>query len=243
MRLIKLLLLTSIIAITSGCTSSPEHKTINNENKEKLYIETNNTTKLIEYYKLSLQENDNADTRIKLAQSYLNIGDYDSSIFVLSQIKMEEMSTLGHQVLARTYLRKGDYKKAQQQAEILVGLDKNIAESYNILGICAVKEKEFVVAIDYFNQAKMHFYNDEVVRNNIALVYLLTGQLEKSYELINYNHQRNPNNEQTMANLVLLLIKLNKIEVAQDLLRKNGVSEKEIDTIIKNIENRDLSIQ
>ncbi|MEZ8102518.1 tetratricopeptide repeat protein [Vibrio bivalvicida] len=214
----KLMLLATLLL--SGCAtiqpSSPN--SVINANKEQMYIEANNQEKLIEFYKQALRERESVETRIKLARTYLDTEDHESAIFVISQLTEKSKGFDVYLILAKAHFHLGNIEQSVENVSTALSLNPKSGEAHNLAGVLAAVEGKLEVAERHFVDARRLFYVDDVVKNNLATLYLVQGQYKRSYNLLLSAYQSNPKDSKTEANLVIVLVKLGDIEQAQQLL-------------------------
>ncbi|MDK9783508.1 secretion protein [Vibrio sp. B172a] len=230
-----------LVLLLTGCSSSNQTalNSIIQQNKEQMFVETNNQEKLIEFYKQELRENESEESRIKLAKSYLLSNDPESAIFVINQLENHQINKNDEAllILSKSYFQTGQLEQSGQYIEKALLLNQNNGEAHNIAGILAVAEQRFGVAEKHFIEARKRFYQDDVIKNNLAALYLLEGRYRDSYNLLLAVYQANPEDSKAKANLTVALIKIGDLHQAKALLQQDYDAE-QVDEIVTSITNQ-----
>lgn len=230
-----------ILGLLSGCASSQRASSdLSDVNKEKMFVEANNYEQLIEFYKNELKQQESAESRLKLGQAYLDHGDAESAVFVVSQLSQSDHSSQSELILAKSFFALGQHEEAKKHVENVLTLDDANGEAYNLLGVILATQGEISLAEEKFIQARRQFYLDSVVKNNLATIYLIQQQYQKSYQLLSSVYQTNPDDETTRANLIVTLIKLDRVDEARELLAADYKAE-QVSAIIKFIGDQEVS--
>lgn len=231
--------------LIAGCSSSDQNtlSSIIQHNQEQMFVETNNQEKLIEFYKQELREEEKLETRIKLAQSYLTANDPESAIFVINQIPKEKINS-SHEVLlilSKSYFQVGKLEQSVRCIERALLLNVDNGDAHNIAGILASVEGRFEVAERHFIEARKRFYKDDVIKNNLAALYLLEGRYQDSYDILLTIYQANPRDAKVKANLTVALIKIGDFQKAKALLKQDYDNE-QVAEIVASITNQKLNM-
>ena len=230
-----------LVLLLTGCSSSNQTalNSIIQQNKEQMFVETNNQEKLIEFYKQELRENESEESRIKLAKSYLLSNDPESAIFVINQLETHQINKNDEAllILSKSYFQIGQLEQSGQYIEKALLLNQNNGEAHNIAGILAVAQQRFDAAEKHFIEARKRFYQDDVIKNNLAALYLLEGRYRDSYNLLLAVYQANPEDSKAKANLTVALIKIGDLHQAKALLKQDYDAE-QVDEIVTSITNQ-----
>ncbi|TDE26250.1 tetratricopeptide repeat protein [Vibrio owensii] len=230
-----------LVLLLTGCSSSNQTalNSIIQQNKEQMFVETNNQEKLIEFYKQELRENESEENRIKLAKSYLLSNDPESAIFVINQLETHQINKNDEAllILSKSYFQIGQLEQSGQYIEKALLLNQNNGEAHNIAGILAVAQQRFDAAEKHFIEARKRFYQDDVTKNNLAALYLLEGRYRDSYNLLLAVYQANPEDSKAKANLTVALIKIGDFHQAKALLKQDYDAE-QVDEIVTSITNQ-----
>ncbi|WP_045418143.1 tetratricopeptide repeat protein [Vibrio owensii] len=230
-----------LVLLLTGCSSSNQTalNSIIQQNKEQMFVETNNQEKLIEFYKQELRENESEESRIKLAKSYLLSNDPESAIFVINQLENHQINKNDEAllILSKSYFQTGQLEQSGQYIEKALLLNQNNGEAHNIAGILAVAQQRFDAAEKHFIEARKRLYQDDVIKNNLAALYLLEGRYRDSYNLLLGVYQANPEDNKAKANLTVALIKIGDFHQAKALLKQDYDAE-QVDEIVTSITNQ-----
>ncbi|MCG9582857.1 secretion protein [Vibrio tubiashii] len=236
----KLMLLSALLLSGCATTQTSDPSSVINANKEQMYVEANNQEKLIEFYKQELREQESADTRIKLARTYLAIEDPESAIFAISQLDEESKGFDAYLILAKAHFQLGEIEPSVENVSAALSLNPKSGEAYNLAGVLAAVEGKFELAEQNFIEARKLFYSDDAVKNNLATLYLILGHYKRSYDLLLSVYQANPKDAKTEANLVIALVKLGDLDQAQQML-EDKYDPKQTQQIINSIRVGDFS--
>ena len=175
----------------SGCslltvkdeTSSGTHNTLVSEERtfdEELLIKSKNYKKLIDLYKSRLSEEDDFETRIKLANVYLEKKDPESAIFVLSNVDKNVSSYKLSYIRASAYYDLQKYALAQNSVKKALELEPNNPEALNLSGILYAEIGDLESARDMFNNARMNMFDDVKIKINLSMIDLF----EENYKQV-----------------------------------------------------------
>lgn len=235
------LLLIAAITLVSGCASTQQSGSeLTDVNKEQMFVEANNYEQLIEFYKNELRKKESTDARLKLGQAYLDHGDAESAVFVVSQLPESASSSQSELILAKANFALEQLEQAQHHIENVLKFDDRNGEAYNVLGVILATQGDLPNAEQNFVEARRQFYQDSAVKNNLATIYLIQKQYQKSYLLLSSVYQANPEDKTTRANLIITLIKLDRVAEARELLSADYKSE-QISAIIEFIRAQEVA--
>ncbi|MBW3694708.1 hypothetical protein EK599_03320 [Vibrio sp. T187] len=229
----KKFILVVLSIVLSGCASSSLESKIS-ESKESMLVETNNYANLVSLYKQSLKEKEDVVTRIKLAKAYANLGDHESSLFVIQRVKDKAQNSDALKVECNALFELGDIKGAESCLLKVISLDKNNAEVENQLGIVYAYLGDIPKAKAYFELSREHFIDDVKIKNNLAMINMLEGKFNNAVSLLLPIYTNDKSNGRVEANLVFSLVKIGELESAKKILAKH-YSDKEIDQIVRDI--------
>lgn len=205
-------LLIIVLLFIGGCKSTSALEKASHvselESKEKIFKATNNSEKLIEFYKKELKRNDSEQYRIKLANSYLNILDPESALFVMEPIlKRDNVSFESAIVSAKAYLDLGDNNSALTILKDAQKSNSDDGEVYNLLGIIYANKGEWQTSRQMFERARANFYDDIKVKNNLALLDMIEGDDNQALKRISSLTADQLDDEKIHSNLLLIMAK------------------------------------
>ncbi|MCL9783355.1 hypothetical protein M9194_18155 [Vibrio sp. S4M6] len=214
-----------MILLASGCVSNPsKHK---QTSTETTLAAAKNYKGLINYYRKKLKVTDSPSIRVKLAQAYLEYGDPSSSVFIISPINNSKPTIPSLVVEAKAHLMLGDDRSAMYFASLANRIDKNNGEVENILGIIYSNMGNYDKARHYFNLARMHFYDEEKVTNNLVVLDILQGDYSKAVKRIMPFYENGDADEQMTANLTIAAAKSGDLRLVEKILAPK-LSQKDI---------------
>ncbi|MBV7299181.1 tetratricopeptide repeat protein [Enterovibrio paralichthyis] len=191
------------------------------DNREAMLVKSGNAEQLIVLYQTQLKENENLDTRIKLAKVYLNESDAESALFALSDIPDNERSADVLKIQAKSHYMLGEYQLAMNTTERAINLTQKEGELYNLLGAIYVELGDFNQAENAFNQARRYFYDDKKVKNNLASIYILQGNYDKAVNMLALLYSESPNDPTVYSNLIIALVKNGQKEQAAEMIKQH----------------------
>lgn len=209
-----------ILLILSGCSSNNSFSGNNEMNAESLMIHSKNYQGLITLYKTELQQQESVEIRKKLVQLYLDRQDPESAKFYLQPLLIEAQEDAEVQYLSGyAYYALGKKKESILALELALTLQPKLAKAQNLLGVIYASDAQFTKADALFTQARHNLYDEEKVRNNLAVINIIhqdyTGAISKLMPL----YRNGISNEQVISNLLLALAKAGEIEQVQYLLK------------------------
>ncbi|CAH0537055.1 tetratricopeptide repeat protein [Vibrio marisflavi] len=204
------------ILLAAGCASNPAQNT--DSSVESALIVTKNYQGLIKLYRKQLKQKDSADTRIKLAQAYLNYGDPNSAIFTIKPVNKTEPSVASLVVQANAQLDVNKTMSALSSAISADHIDPNNGEVENLLGVIYATDSNYAKARHYFNLAREHFYDDVKVTNNLVVLDILQSKYQQAVDRIMPMYKNNQADKQMMANLVIAVAKSKNLQLLESIL-------------------------
>ncbi len=242
-----LLALTGCATTTSSSQKERAEKS-SFESKETLLIQAKNREQLIQLYKNRLKEKDDQDVRVSLIEAYLAQKDYDSADFHLSQFppadqqtdhtqKPEsiksavDMQAKIHFLRAKVLLAQGKLSEAAEQANQALVTKSNYPEAENLMGLIQAEGGHFVEARAFFNQARSHYYDDVIVKNNLAVLDLIEGDYQAVVEKLQPLYMKGQADEKVASNLVVAYTKLGNYQAVEDILKKQDYTAGDIQRV------------
>lgn len=187
--------------------------------KESMFVKTNNYAQLILLYKEQLKEKENKKTRIKLADAYLQSGDPESSLFIISPIALSTDTDVDVLLIkAHSEYELGSYDRALMTAERAYGVKNTNADVENLLGVIYAGKNDYAKAREYFNLARTHLYDDVKIKNNLAVLDIIEGQYKKAVQKLLPIYLSDNADEQLKANLTLAMAKLGNYDYVKSIL-------------------------
>lgn len=228
------LLVIFITILVVGCTNTSIESKID-KSKESILIDTNNYSELIVLYKEQLRNREDHDTRVNLAEAYSHIGDYESSLFVISKLINIESSSRALFIQCDALFELGEIDKSEKCLLKVLELDKGNAEVENQLGIIYSYMGNVEKSKYYFKLARANFIDDVKIKNNLAMLFIIDGKFEQAVDLLLPIYLSERSNEKVRANLIFSLIKSDKEKMAEKILL-NNYTQSEVKLIIENIQ-------
>lgn len=184
-----------------------------------MLIKTHNYDQLILLYKEQLKVKENKATRVKLADAYLNSGDAESALFIISPIALSIDADVDVLLIqAHSEYELGSFDSALATAERANTISKNNADIENLLGVIYAEREEYFKARKYFNLARTHLYDDLKIKNNLAVLDIIEGQYKQAVQKLLPIHLNKNADNQLKANLTLAMAKLGNFEYVKSIL-------------------------
>jgi tight adherence protein D len=249
MKKLTLMVLCSAIVL-SGCQNNSLKARKNEEQKIYILENTRNYGGLVEIYRDRLKQQDSEETRLKLANLYYVMGNYNSSIFYLKPIinssKLPKVALLYAKNLMNKANPNDDKKavkratkslpnnkltekqqllQARRYAEKAITFDKNDGEAYNVLGIIQVRLQQLDNAELSFNKARSLFYDDIKVLNNLGMIAILQKDYRKAYDYLIQLYSNGNRESVLINNLFFSVVKLGDYNLARKLCIEHKLSD------------------
>lgn len=218
----------------AGCAASPSDLTkeadqVSVESKEQLLRSTGNRDQLITFYKQQLKTSESTEMRIKLIEAYLESGDIESANFHLGEVESDEKHTAKIVFLrARVAYLSGEYKPAYQYAQTALSLSTSYPEAENLMGLIQAERGELGSAREHFLNARRHYYDDTVIKNNLAVIDLIEEDYQSAVSRLQPLYLKEEADERVVANLVIAYAKLGNYNAVKQMLKKLNYKDEQI---------------
>ncbi|PMH46703.1 hypothetical protein BCU68_01320 [Vibrio sp. 10N.286.49.B3] len=207
-----------MLGILSGC-AAPKSSLNSFDSQESMLAQTQNHSKLILLYKEELKVKDSVEMRIKLANSYLQSGDPESALFVISPATFGQKPPVEALLIqAHSQYELEDFTRAEVTAKRAYELDPKNAEIENFLGVIYAGNGKYPQARTYFNLARTHFYDDVKIKNNLAVLDIIEGDYKQGVQRLLPVYLNGQADKQVEANLTLAMAKLGNYDYVKSLL-------------------------
>lgn len=221
----KILVVIVIGIVFLGCASKSPDFFGDEVYREKVLISAKNYKDLIKMYREKLEKKDTPQNRIKLAQYYYEVQDYNSVFYYLQPLVETKKSTQALLLYAKALESVGKYKEALQKLDELTLLDTNISEAYNLKGIIYSSQKNFDLAKENFLKAKELFLSDSIINTNLAMMAILQQNYTEAINYLMPLYTRGYKDSKIINNLVFALVKANKTSLALEIVEKENLSK------------------
>ena len=238
--------------LLSGCvstTSSSQNELASQsifESKENMLIKAGSKGQLIQLYKDDLKKKDSQKTRIKLIEAYLAEQDYESAAFHLDTFQRKERPKQDNQIYGKETLEnkatvaflKAKIALAQGKPEEATALVNNALilkgsypEAENLMGLIQADMGNYKEARFYFSEARRNYYDDVIVKNNLAVLDLIEEDYQAAVEKLQPLYLKGLADEKVAANLVVAYTKLGNYNAVEEILKKQGYSIDEAQSV------------
>ncbi|MFT2099115.1 tetratricopeptide repeat protein [Marinomonas sp. 2405UD66-6] len=230
----KLVALLFLILTITGCTTHYSAPTVSSGKadekvmSEKILIKSLNYARLIELYKEQLKEKENSETRLKLANVYIDSYDNESALFTLAPlINQKKINPEVFYAQAVAQYNMGDIVSAHDSLLIVLEREPDNAKALNMLGIIYAYQGELENARKTFNKARELMYSDATIKNNLALLDLIEGEYQSAAATLLpvYLNNRGKVDESVRANLAIIMAKLGSFDYINTLYADKYSSE------------------
>ena len=177
---------------------------------EALLIAAENNAGLIDFYREQLENaqttRESDELRIKLSESYLNMGDPDSTLFYLQPIIEAGRQTAELLLLqSRAQLAMQKHEHSQETALTALAMDDSNPNTHNQLGLVYARSGDYDNARFHFNQARILWLDDVTVKNNLAMMDILEGRYETAVSRLMPVYLAGQADDRVIANLTVAL--------------------------------------
>lgn len=219
----KLVIAITILLALSGCVSQPDTqakaKTASFSATEHMLLQTSNHAKLIKLYKDELAKGESPELRVKLIEQYILSDDIESASFQLQSLDRRYLEGAHGQFLsAQVSYRKALYQEALEHGKQSLALNQNQPETHNLMGLTYAELKQFHQARYHFYQARRYYYDDIIVKNNLAVIDLILGDYQAAVSRLRPIYINGQADEKVMVNLAMAHANLGQFDQVKQLL-------------------------
>ncbi|WP_240532332.1 tetratricopeptide repeat protein [Moritella marina] len=201
-------------------------------NSLDFYEQTHNYHKMIDLYKAELKKSDSTSIRTKLANTYLLIDDYESSLFTL--VPLLEKNDVSSEILsikAKALYKINDFYNAQLTCETILANESINAEIENMMGLIHAENNRYEESRLYFNRARTHFHDDTIIQNNLAVLDLFERKPQAAISRLTPLYRQDKNDIKIKSNLLIAFAQIDDVSAVRSILMSQ-YSQSEIDGII-----------
>lgn len=214
------------ILLLAGCQRGIQGENkLDEKQQEYILTKVNNYQGLLKLYREKLSRKEDPTVRFKLAEYYNLVGDFDSSLHYLEPLIENRPDDKIYLLQAKNLSATGQDELALQAITSALKFNAKNGDAYNMLGVLQAQKGEFNAAYQSFNTARALFVPEEQVVNNLAMLMILQENYTQAYSYLMPLYLRGHSTPSIMHNLVFVLVKMNKYEEADNLIRANGLSE------------------
>ncbi|KXO09532.1 Flp pilus assembly protein TadD, contains TPR repeat [Moritella sp. JT01] len=221
-----------MILLVSGCAAN------NNDsisNSLDFYEQTQNYHKMIALYKAELKTKENDNIRTKLANAYLSINDYESSLFTLAPLlQRDKVSIAILEIKAKALYKNEEFDNALITCEKIIAKNDVNSDIENLMGLIYAENNNYEQSRHYFNRARTHFHDDIIIQNNLAVLDLLEGHPQASITRLMPLYTKYPSDIKIKANLIIAFSQIDDVNAVRSILAAS-YSQREIDEIVKEL--------
>lgn len=212
----RLLFIITLLFTLSGCVSPTVQHGASIKNLEKI----GNYKGIVEYYRKQLvNKPNNPIIMLKLADAYCHLGDTESAQFYISQL------TATHIHNAEYYFVAGNINMATEKYQSAINNYKQAIKHkinnpiiYIKQGIAYGYLDDYQQATSSFNQARLHGYDENTVKNNLATLKIAQDKNQQAVDLLLPVYQQDPKNKKVAFNLAISLVRIGDLPQAKQIL-------------------------
>ncbi|USD64734.1 hypothetical protein [Vibrio sp. SCSIO 43136] len=227
-----------VILLLAGCAATSKDSGIEEqalkadfESKEQMFKQTSNHGELIRLYKSELLKNETPELRAKLVEQYIHAKDFESADFQLSTMDSEFLgSAKGLLLRAQVDYYQKKYETAREAVAKAIVLEPKNSSAHNLLGLVLSQQDEFHQARYHFYQARRHYHDDIVIKNNLAVIDLILGDYQGAVSKLESLYANETADEQVKANLAMAYAKLGNYPKVEQMLG-NTYSDEQLEMI------------
>lgn len=208
--------------ILTGCAAGQNSNSDfdNSKISETFLEQSDNYPRLIKLYKQQLKQKENSETRLKLAQVYIDTNDNESALFTLVPlVTMAKSSSTVFYLQGVAQYNLGKLPQALHSLEIAVRKSSNDPRAINMLGVAQAELGLIQKARLSFNKARELMYDDVAIKNNLALLDMIEGNFKQAAARLMPIYVNSPSkaDAKVKANLAIIVSKLGSFETLKSL--------------------------
>lgn len=235
----KLGLIFFFVLILTSCTELASDRFGKDDDhfRESILIKANNYQGLLQLYRERLKEKDDPETQLKVAECYYILSDYEASRYFLKPLlNNPELKQKAYLLQAKNLLDTGDKQGALEAVNYVIAQSPKDGAANNIKGIILAEQGDFNGALSSFNIARKELVDDEVVMNNMAMIAILREDYPQAIEYLMPIYNRGNNSNKIIHNLLFALVKDKDYIEAEEILKKEKMSES-INDLIESLDS------
>lgn len=193
----------------------------NDNQKEYILSKVNNYQGLIKLYHDKLNRKGDAATRYKLADLYYQVEDYESSRYYLHPLLITSPDEKALLLESKNLLEQGKNDEGLSVISRVLDISHNNGDAHNIRGIFLARTGDFSAAQHEFNKARLHFVDDGIVLNNMAMLAIMQEDYITAKNYMMPLYARGHISQKMLHNLVFVLVKMQNFQEAENILRSD----------------------
>ncbi|WP_318492455.1 tetratricopeptide repeat protein [Photobacterium leiognathi] len=210
-------IITLLLLVTlTGCVSAPENHTASITNLEKV----GNYHGIVDHYRKQLATKpNNPKIMLKLADAYCHLGDIESAQFYISQLNSPRLQNAEYfYISANINMAAEQYRSAIKNYNLAIKRNINNPEVFINQGIAYGYLNKYQQAESAFNQARLHGYDENIVKNNLATLKIAQNKNQQAVDILSPVYLNEPKNKTIAFNLAIALIRTDHEIQAREIL-------------------------
>jgi tight adherence protein D len=220
----RILFLLIPLLLVSGCEGLL-NRTGKQDDGEYVLLKVNNYAGLLKLYRDRLQKKEDPKNRYKVAEYYYLLEDFESSRHFLAPLLKSHPSGENYILESKNLLELGEREQALEAVDKAIALSPDNGDAYNMRGVILAELGYFDEAVSSFNKARARFLDDNIVMNNIAMVYILKEDYKQALSYIMPMYSRGDRSPKLVHNLILSLIKTHDYVAAEKVIRDENIPQ------------------
>lgn len=220
----KILLITGVTLLLTGCINHRVGESNSQRYQEDILLKANNYNGLIAFYRQKLKQKEDTAVRIKLAEYYYASGDYASSLYYLQPLRTQydaDASVLE----AKNLIALGKYSHASQVATLVTVKSPDRGDAWNLRGIALTLSGDPGMGRSALEKARSLFIEEDTALNNLAMNALIEHRDKEAVALLMPQYLRGSKNQRLIRNLVMALIRCDEKREARNIIANENLAE------------------
>lgn len=225
----RFILILSLLLGLVGCASTPEKMNPTIANLEKV----GNYQGIVNLYRQQLASKPtNSKIMLKLADAYCHLGDIESAMFYISQLKKPHQHTGEYYfVAANIDMAAENYQSAITHYKQAITHHYKKPDIHINQGIAYGYLKNYTQASAAFNRARLHGYDECIIKNNLATLKIAQNKNQEAADLLLPIYLHNTKNKTVAFNLAIALVRTGHELQAKEILAAHYSKEEAIQLI------------
>lgn len=222
--MLKKSLIFSLIFVFCACSVNSNSSMFTSpiQKEQVLKLSSNYDALISEYRKKVVQKNKDED-RLKLANLYYEINDFNNAMYFLSPLISKAKNAEVFITKAKILNKMQNYKDALNTLDLAAILDSKNAEIYNLKGIILAKNKELDKAKEAFFKARKYYENDLKINTNLGILELIQGNYKEALSYLKPLYVRDYKDSVFLNSLIFALIKNNELDLAKKIAKEQNL--------------------
>jgi tight adherence protein D len=117
---------------------------------------------------------------------------------------------------------------AHQYAQTALSLSSSYPEAENLMGLIQAERGELSSAREHFISARRHYYDDAIIKNNLAVIDLIEEDYQSAVQRLQPLYLKAGGDKQITSNLLIAYAKLGEYQAVREILKEQDYKEEQI---------------